>query len=683
MATTNIETPPIMTLWWEFRIKGTYVMSILIRGNPGDTHLMMGNEAIVRGALEAGISVAAGYPGTPSSEIIETLARLSPNIEPGNCPDIYTEWSVNEKVALEVAAAASFAGLRSLAVMKQPGVNVAADFLMHLALSGVRAGMVLIVADDPGALSSINEGETRLYAKLMEIPMLEPGNFQEAKDMTCWAFELSERLNMPVLVRTVTRLSHASGNVTLGTLAIPDRRAFFRFDGEVLDPMEGPIMTPPVEIKHRSQVAKLDLAAEIFEDSPFNTYEGAEAPELLIITTSICDLYSREVVNLYELGNRVGILKLGTTWPLPVRTVLERLKTTRKVLFVEEVQPFIEEAVKVLFAGSDMVGPGVAGSGEARSGMAFYGKQSGHIPMFGEMNPERVTRALEAILDLPPGLNEGYRVGQTESLPIPPREISFCPGCPHRASFFSINMVLALDNRRGFTCGDIGCYSMGMLPGGFSTLKTLHSMGSGSGLASGFGKLDRFGMNQPVVAVCGDSTFFHSAMPPLANAIHNNSAFTLVILDNSGTAMTGFQPHPGLTVDTIGNQVPSIDIEKVCRAMGALTRTCDPFDLETTQKYLLDCIKDPEGVKVLILKQACALSPQKRYTRLFEVKVDKELCIGDACGCNRICTRIFSCPGLIWDGENLRAEINEILCVGCGVCASICPVNAIMLKETP
>ena len=671
-------------------------MSVLIRGNPGDTHLMMGNEAIVRGALEAGISVAAGYPGTPSSEIIETLARLSPNTDPDNYPDIYTEWSVNEKVALEVAAAASFAGLRSLAVMKQPGVNVAADFLMHLALSGVRAGMVLIVADDPGALSSINEGETRLYAKLMEIPMLEPGNFQEAKDMTCWAFELSERLNMPVLVRTVTRLSHASGSVTLGTLTIPDRRAFFRFDGEVLDPMEGPIMTPPVEIKHRSQLAKLDQAAEIFEGSIFNTYEGPEAPELLIITTSICDLYSREVVNLYDLGNRVGILKLGTTWPLPSRTVLERLKTTRKVLFIEEVQPFIEEAVKVLFAGSDMVGQGMAGSGEAgsgtpgsgtagsgmaRPGIAFYGKLSRHIPMAGEMNPERITRALETILDLAPGLNGGYPVGQAETLPIPPREISFCPGCPHRASFFSINMVLALDNRRGFTCGDIGCYSMGMLPGGFSTLKTLHSMGSGSGLASGFGKLGRFGMNQPVVAVCGDSTFFHSAMPPLVNAIHNKTACTLVILDNSGTAMTGFQPHPGLPVDTIGNQVPSIDIEKVCRAMGALTRTCDPFDLETTQQYLLDCINDPEGVKVLILKQACALSPQKRHTRSFEVKVDKELCIGDACGCNRICTRIFSCPGLIWDGESLRAEINEVLCVGCGVCASICPSNAIVLKE--
>ncbi|ACN16426.1 IorA3 [Desulforapulum autotrophicum HRM2] len=639
-------------------------MSLLTRDNPGETHLMMGNEAIVRGALEAGISVAAGYPGTPSSEIIETLAKIS--------TDIYTEWSVNEKVALEVAAAASFAGLRSLAVMKQPGVNVAADFLMHLALSGVRGGMVLLVADDPGALSSINEGESRLYAKLMEIPMLEPGNFQEAKDMTRWAFELSESLNMLVMVRTVTRLSHASGNVTLGDLPNPKREAFFRFDGDMLDPMEGPIMTPPVAFKHRAQQRKLELAAEHFETSPYNTYVGPESPELLIITTSICDLYSREVVNLLDIGTRVGIFKIGTTWPLPEKCVTERLAKTKQILFVEEVQPFIEEAVKVLAAGSDL----------DLSAITFYGKYSRHIPLTGEMNPEFVTQALCTILDLPlpASHDKNSRLAMPE-ISIPPREISFCPGCPHRASFFSINTVLSLDSRQGFTCGDIGCYSMGMLPGGFFTLKTLHSMGSGSGLASGFGKLRQFGMKQPVVAVCGDSTFFHSAMPPLVNAIHNSACFTLIILDNSGTAMTGFQPHPGLPVDTCGKPAPPMDIEGICRAMGATTRVCDPFDLKATQQQLLEFIKDDTGVNVLILRQACALSPQKRHTRAFEVTVDPALCIGERCGCNRICTRVFSCPGLIWDAENNRAAINSVLCAGCGVCAAICPQNAIQKKE--
>jgi indolepyruvate ferredoxin oxidoreductase alpha subunit len=222
---------------------------------------------------------------------------------------------------------------------------------------------------------------------------------------------------------------------------------------------------------------------------------------------------------------------------------------------------------------------------------------------------------------------------------------------------------------------------MGMLPGGFFTLKTLHSMGSGSGLASGFGKLQRFGMEQPVVAVCGDSTFFHSAMPPLVNAIHNSANFTLVILDNSGTAMTGFQPHPGLPVDTCGKPAPPMDIEGICRAMGATTRVCDPFDLKATQQQLLEFIKDDNGVNVLILKQACALSPQKRHTRAFDVSVDPDRCIGESCGCNRICTRVFSCPGLIWDAANNRAAINSVLCAGCGVCTAICPQNAIQRKE--
>ncbi|MCP4672593.1 MAG: indolepyruvate ferredoxin oxidoreductase, partial [Desulfobacula sp.] len=277
--------------------------------------LMMGNQAIVRGAIEAGVKVAAGYPGTPSSEIIDTLSKTS--------PDIYTEWSVNEKVALEVAAAGSFAGLRSLAVMKQPGVNVAADFLMHLALSGTRAGMVLIAADDPGALSSINEGDTRLYSKLMGIPLLEPGNFQEALEMTKWAFELSEKLKSVVILRTVTRLSHASGNVITGKIKKATPKAYFEFNGNMLDPMTGIVTTIPVSIKHSLQHEKLQQAGQIFEMSDFNTHDGPENPELLIITSSICSLYAKEAVDVMNLDSKVAILKLCTTWPLPSKLIHE------------------------------------------------------------------------------------------------------------------------------------------------------------------------------------------------------------------------------------------------------------------------------------------------------------------------------------------------------------------------
>jgi len=641
-------------------------MSILTQNQEGASHLLMGNEAIVRGAIEAGISVAAGYPGTPSSEIIETLSKIS--------ADIYSEWSVNEKVALEVAAAASFAGLRSMAVMKQPGLNVAADFLMHLALSGIRAGMVLVSADDPGALSSINEGDSRFYARLMEIPMLEPGNFQEAKEMTRWAFELSEELGIVVLVRTVTRLSHASGNVTFGEIIPQNKTAFFKHDGDMLDPMEGLIMTPPVNLKHSAQQEKLKKAATLFETSPFNTYEGPDNPELIIITSSICDLYSKEAVDLTGLAERVGVFKLGTTWPLPAALIKTILDKTEKILFVEEVQPFVEENVKALAAGTY----------KNLSGTEFFGKESGHMPMCGELNPDLVVSALATLFDLeyeavPPSYT--LKTGAIVKKEVPQREISFCPGCPHRASYFSINKILKLDNRQGFVCGDIGCYSMGMLPGGFFSIQTLHSMGSGTGLASGFGKLARFGLKQPVLSVCGDSTFFHSGIPPLINAIHNNSVFTMVILDNSGTAMTGFQPHPGLPVDASGERAPVVDIATLCTAMGAETRTCDPFDLEKTEKYLLELIEKESGVNVLILKQTCALSPEIKNKKQFDVSIDAARCAGEECGCNRICTRVFSCPGLIWDVDTKQAKINDVICTGCGVCVSVCPENAIMKKE--
>lgn len=264
-------------------------MSILLQAEKGARLLMMGNDAITRGALEAGINVAAGYPGTPSSEIIENLSRVSRE------RNIYVEWSVNEKVATEVAAAGSFAGLRSLAVMKQVGVNVAADFLLHLAQSGTRGGMVLVSCEDPGALSSTNEGDSRSYAKMMEFPLLEPGDFQEAKDMTKWAFKLSEEIRNVVMVRSVTRLSHASGNVVFGDLSpVVEAEARFRYNGAFLDQMEGPIINLPgiVDPLHTRQQERLRMASKLMEESPFNTYTGPEVPELLLITSSACTLYS-------------------------------------------------------------------------------------------------------------------------------------------------------------------------------------------------------------------------------------------------------------------------------------------------------------------------------------------------------------------------------------------------------
>ena len=572
-------------------------MSILTNGEPGKRYLLMGNEAIARGALEAGVSVCAGYPGTPSSEIIESLSKASKD------RNIYVEWSANEKVSMEVAAAASFAGLRSICPMKQNGVNVGSDFLLHLALSGTRGGMVIVPCDDPGALSSINEGEARQFARLLEVPLLEPGDFQEAKEMIKWAFELSEDLHSMVFVRSVTRLSHASGNVLFDELPENDKKAFFKHDGFLLDEMEGIVTSAPVDYKHGLQHTKLKKAIEQFEVSSFNTYTGPENPELIIITTSACNFYSKEAIGLLDVGNRVGLLKLATTWPLPPKLIEKYLSMTDKFFVVEEVLPFTEENLKVL---AQEMAP--------RIGIkTIMGKRDGKLPMVGELNPDIVTEALADLLDVTYITQpEGYAKRSMELAgKAPNRELTFCPGCPHRASFWTINNVLKMDNRQGFVCGDIGCYSLAMLPTGFSASKTMHAMGSGTGVASGFGKLKQFGMDQPVLSVCGDSTFFASALPALFNAIHHKSDITMVVLDNSGTAMTGFQPHPGLKVDAMGHNVPDISIEAVCKSIGAKVKISDPFDIPATEEALFELLEE-DGVKVLILKQICTLSPEKK-----------------------------------------------------------------------
>jgi indolepyruvate ferredoxin oxidoreductase alpha subunit len=642
-------------------------MSKLLEVREGICHLLMGNEAIARGALEAGVNVAAGYPGTPSSEILENLAQVA------RVRNLYVEWSTNEKVAMEVAAAASFAGLRSLCVMKQNGVNVASDFLLHLAGSGTRGGMVLVTCDDPGALSSVNEGESRHFARMIEIPLLEPGDFQEAKDMTKWAFELSEELRTLIMLRSVTRMSHASGNVRMGKLQDQVRHAEFRYDGFILDPNEGPVLSAPVAYKHGLQQGKIEKARGLFEQSPFNTYEGPEKPELLIITSSACTLYSREAIHLLNLSDRVGLLKLGTTWPLPPNLLKKYLSLTDAILIVEEVLPFLEENVKII----------AAETAKEVGIKTFYGKNEGTIPMMGELSPDLVVSALSRILKIPhTAIDPAYekKAQAAAFFKAPQRGLAFCPGCPHRASYWSIRNALKLDNRQGFVCGDIGCYTLDVFPGGANTLKTLHAMGSGTGVASGFGQLAPFGLDKPVLAVCGDSTFFHAAMPALVNAIHHRANITMVILDNSGTAMTGFQSHPGLCINAMGQEAPDVDIAKICAAMGAKVAVRDPFDLPETQKTLNRLMEDKEGVKVLILSQKCGLSPEKKAVKKYEVHVDETLCIGEDCGCNRLCTRIFRCPALLWDKEKRKARVDDVLCAGCGVCTEICPQAAI-LKE--
>ncbi len=634
-------------------------MTTLMSAPSGAELLLQGNAAIARGALEAGLSWASGYPGNPSSEIIENLAKIQ-------SPDLYVEWSVNEKVALEAAAAASFTGLRAMVTMKQNGVNVCLDSLTTLALSGIKAGLVLVSADDPSAISSSNEQDSRYAAALAHIPMLEPSSPQEALEMMRFAFDLSEEIGNICIVRSLSRLSHARANVILGDIPANKRRPFFD--------TEQSFNTFPVTGKHQIMYDKLDRAKKQFEDAPFNTYEGPEAPRLLIVASGPSYLFAREALELMGLDGEVGLLKVGTTYPLPRNFMLKHMAGPEEILIVEEIDPILETRVKELAAEA---GPEIGVK-------HFYGKVSGHIPKVGEVTPGRVAEALGRLTGREfTAIDIDYQKQAAEIVQnlVPPREFGFCPGCPHRASYWAIKNTLNADDRSGFVSGDIGCYTMAIWPTGFHQVKSVHSMGSGVGLSSGFGKLSERGFDQPVISVVGDSTFFHAAVPALINAAYNESGFLLVVLDNAATAMTGFQPHPGTGRAISGDKLTAISIEKLCASLGVEVTVCDPYDLAETEKILNESLKDLRTVKVVVLRRTCALVQGREGGFPYRMRVDQDLCRGESCGCNRYCNRVFRCPGLTWDNKTGRAMIDDVICVGCGVCDQVCPAGAI-LKET-
>jgi len=638
--------------------------------SPGKKVLMLGNEAIARGAIEAGIGVVTGYPGTPASEILDVLAAEAKKL------GIYAEMSVNEKVAVEVAAGASFAGIPSLTVMKYNGLNVASDTVALLSPGNTgKGGLVMVVADDPGGISSDNEQDTRNIAKMLNIPLLEPSNPHEAKEMTKWLLMLSAEMGSICQMRTVTRVAHARGTVTLGEIKHETYNAYF---DEVYRP-EMPTLTKynpnPASLMHLITLERLKLIREKFEQAPFNSFKGPDNPDLVIVASGVGYAYALEAVHLLKLENRVGILKLGTLWPMPEKLVTSCLIKTSRVLVVEEMDPFVERNLMELVPDlpTDL------------AHINFYGKRSGHIEPYGELKPDKVIKALVDILNLDyraRDLSYAKKANELLDTLVFERGGAFCPGCPHRASFWAIKNALRMDGHDGFVTGDIGCYQQALMGTGFYQLRTCQSMGSGAGVASGLGKLEQFGFKQPVIAVSGDATFYHSTIPALINAVYNQSNFTLIVLDNSTTAMTGFQPNPGTGLNIMGDQAQPVPIENICEALHVPVEVCDPFDLDFAMKSILKNIHEKHGVHVIIMRHECELNRNRRERRKpYRMTVDTSKCVGLDCGCNRYCYNVFNCPGLIWDEEKSAVEIDEAICNGCGFCVDVCTHNAILRSE--
>jgi indolepyruvate ferredoxin oxidoreductase alpha subunit len=629
----------------------------IVREESGKQVLLNGNEAMARGALEAGVHFVSAYPGSPSSEVTDVLAQVSENF------NFYVEWSANEIVALEGAAGASFAGLRALCTMKADGLNVAFDFLTSMNLGGCQGGLVLVVADDPFGHSSLKEYDSRFLAAAAWVPVLEPSTVQEARDMVKWAFYLSEQIKGPVMVRSVTRVSHSRGIITLGDIEQTVREADFR-----------PTRQFHTFARFHQEVReRLKQAEELFAVSPFNFSFGAEKADLTIFTCGTGWLYAKEALTSLQLEDQVKIVRLGTSFPLPQQFILSHLNGVKKVIFIEETRPFLEEKVLALYALHN----------ENLGQIKFYGKATGHVsgirgPECGEMNTDIVREVLVRLTGRPyhvPTVSLTKEEKKSLQASLPPRDYMLCPGCPHRASFWVVKSALALEGNNGIVTGDIGCYSMGAMETGFNLFNTLHCMGAGAGIAGGLSKLGSYGFKQPIVTLVGDSTFYHAVIPALINGRWNKANYLCIVLDNGVTAMTGHQPHPGSGKNAVGKEAEVISIEEIAKSFGFMVKVSDPFRCTEAIQDVLEFIRMP-GLKVLILRQPCALVVSREQKRR-KVIVRQELCRGDACGCMRFCTAVWGCPANVWDKEREAAAIDPAICVGCGVCIDLCPAGAI------
>lgn len=576
---------------------------------------LLGNGAIALGLVEAGCEVVTAYPGTPSTEILEELERLKRSMG----ADLTTEWSVNEKVAFDVALAASMCGKRAAVAMKQVGLNVASDSLLSAAYTGVVGGFVVFVCDDPGPHSSQTEQDTRLFALFAKVPVLDPASPREAHEMTLAAFELSEKHRTPVIMRPTTRVCHARQVVSDGLGDAEGRLATF-----VREPSRW-AATPRHRLTlHKELNAKLEAVRQDFEASPLNSEEPGEGP-LGIIATGHAWATLRDV--LAEEGLRPSVLKIGTPYPLPLGLVQRFVDRHERVLVIEE--------------------PDVAVEIQIPDRRKVQGRLTGHVPPQGELTPEVVASIL-GVAPLPPPGPPGP----------PPR---LCPGCGHRAAFFSVRKALP----SAIFAGDIGCYTLGVNQ---ETIDTCLDMGASITLANGFWHAyRRDGKDVPIVAFIGDSTFFHSGIPALLNAQTGGARIIVVVLDNWTTAMTGGQPTPASN---------GASIEAIVRGCGVqFVESIEAYDVDelvALTKRARDYTKSPSGgLAVIVARHPCVLAEPN--LEKIPVYVDPEAC--DGCD---YCIRFCECPGLVKDPVTKKVLIHHVKCVDCGVCIAVCPKDAIL-----
>ncbi|HIJ16708.1 MAG TPA: indolepyruvate ferredoxin oxidoreductase subunit alpha [Thermoplasmata archaeon] len=614
-------------------------MSRILEAEPGSTMLLMGNEAIVRGALEARLSVATTYPGTPASEIGDTFAKVAEQA------GIYFEYSTNEKVATEVAIGAAASGLRAMVSMKHVGVNVASDPLMTFAYTGTRGGFVLVTADDPSCHSSQNEQDNRFYALFGGFPLFEPASPQECYDMVKKAFEVSEELGQPVILRTTTRVAHVRGPVTVGEISVGPKKKEF-----VKEPARFVTVPAVARARHLVLLEQLSKAEQMADESEFNTViRIGDGGRQGIVTSSAAANYTIDAAK--GMGLHVDVLKLGFSNPVPSKKLLDFLRTHDIVVIVEELEPVLEMQVRSLAQREGL-------------GTKVFGKMDGYMPRAYEFDQAIVTR----------GLARAFSSDQKETtrceLPqdLPTRPPVLCAGCPHSATYYAVNKAT---NKKALFASDIGCYTLGVAPP-YSTADLLVCMGSSVGTAGGLAKVN----DLPVIAFIGDSTFFHSGIPGLVNAVHQGHRFLVMILDNRTTAMTGHQPHPGSARDPCNPGAISVSIEGVVKGCGVKwLKVVDPYDTSATTEAVKEALTQ-DSVSVIIARRECALIAKRDEKGAI---VKKHYIDQEACKKCRTCVTKFQCPAI--SSIDKLQTIDEALCAGCGVCAQVCPYKAI--KEAP